>query len=74
MAVTSPTTPQQMVDKYLQAEMDVLEGKTTIFAGRTLTMVDLPDIRAGRLEWERRASAVRSAARGARGYSLAEFE
>lgn len=73
MAVTTTPTPQQMVDKYLQAEMDVLEGKTTIFNGRTLTMADLPDIRAGRAEWERRVSTATRTARGDRGYSLASF-
>lgn len=74
MAVVQTPTPQQMVAKYLQAEMDVLEGKTTIFGGRTLTMADLPDIRAGRLEWERRVSTQAAQVRGGRGYSLASFE
>lgn len=72
MAVNKAPTAEDMVQRYLQAEMDVLEGKTTIFGGRTLTMADLPDIRAGRLEWERRVSATRSFR--SRPYSLATFE
>lgn len=73
MAVTSRPTPQQMVDKYLQAELDVLEGKTITFAGRTMSMADLNEIRAGRLEWERRVASTAKAARGGGGVSLATF-
>lgn len=45
---------QQMLDFYIQAERDVLEGRTVTQGNRTLTMVDLPDIRLGRKEWERK--------------------
>ncbi|MEE1883355.1 primosomal replication protein PriB/PriC domain protein [Pseudomonas soli] len=63
---------QEMVDIYLQAEADLLQGgKDVQLGGRRVTMAELPQIRAGRLEWERRASAV---ARGGRsGHSLASF-
>ena len=55
--------------------MAVLEGKEIIFAGRKQVMADLPQIRAGRLEWERRLAAQQNAAAGGRpGYSLATFE
>ncbi|WP_459205937.1 primosomal replication protein PriB/PriC domain protein [Pseudomonas sp. MLB6B] len=66
-------TPQEMVDLYLQAEADlVVGGKDVQFGGRRVTMAELPQIRAGRLEWERRAA---NAARGGRpGHSLATFE
>jgi hypothetical protein len=66
-------TAQEMVDRYLRAEIDLLEGgKDVQFGGRRVTMAELPQIRAGRLEWERRAAA---AARGGRpGHSLATFE
>lgn len=63
---------QEMVDRYLQAEADLLEGgKDVQFNGRRVVMADLPQIRAGRLEWERRAAAE---ARGGRsGHALATF-
>ena len=66
---------QAMVDRYLEAEVAVLEGKEIIFAGRKQVMADLPQIRAGRLEWERRLAAQQNVALGgSRGYSLATFE
>lgn len=68
------TNPQQMLDKYIEAEMAVLEGRSITFGGRTLSMADLSDIRAGRLEWERRVDAATKAASGRNsGYSLATF-
>ena len=64
-------TPQEMLDKYLQAEADVLAGKDVQFNGRRVVMSDLPAIRTGRLEWERRVAVAQ---RGGRpGYSLATF-
>ncbi|HEJ1326877.1 primosomal replication protein PriB/PriC domain protein [Pseudomonas aeruginosa] len=67
-------TAQQMLDKYLEAEAAVLEGRTVIFNGRTHTMEDIEKIRAGRQEWERRAAADRDRAAGRRpGPALAEF-
>lgn len=67
MAVTA----QEMLDKYLQAEADVLAGKDVQFNGRRVVMADLPAIRQGRAEWERR---IAQAQRGGRpGYSLASF-
>lgn len=68
-------TPKEMLARYIQAEADVLEGKSVTFAGRQLTMVDLKDIRAGRQEWERRVASLPGAS-GCRpqGYSLATFE
>lgn len=58
-------TAQQMVDFYIQAERDVLDGRTVTQGNRTLTMVNLPEIRQGRQEWERRLAVERS--RGASG-------
>ena len=67
-------TAQQMLDKYLEAEAAVLEGRTVIFNGRTHTMEDIEKIRAGRREWERRAAAEQARAAGRRpGPALAEF-
>lgn len=67
------TTAQQMLDKYMDAELAVLDGKTVMFGGRTLTMVDLNQIREGRCEWERKVQAEKAAAAGRPGYSLASF-
>jgi hypothetical protein len=64
--------PQDMLDKYLQAEADVLAGKDVTFNGRRVVMSDLPAIIKGRQEWERRLAMVQ---RGGRpGYSLATFD
>lgn len=48
---------QEMVNLYIQAEKDVLEGKSTVMNGRQMTMEDLADIRAGRAEWESRLAS-----------------
>lgn len=45
---------QQMIDAYIAAELDVLAGKQTTINGKTMSTEDLGEIRAGRLEWERR--------------------
>ena len=65
---------QDMLDKYLAAEMAVLEGKEIIFNGRKQVMADLPQIIAGREGWERRVKAEQRAARGGLGFSLATFQ
>lgn len=71
MAVTA----QQMVDRYIEAEQAILEGKSVQFGGRTLTMENLGQIREGRKEWERRAAVEEQGGRGgSRGYSLAEMQ
>jgi hypothetical protein len=49
-----------MLAAYLQAEADVLQGKETRLGDRSYRSEDLPEIRAGRQEWERRVSAERS--------------
>lgn len=69
------TRAQQMLEKYLEAEAAVLEGRSVTFGGRTLTMADLNQIRDGRKEWERRVAMEATATHGGRaGYSLATFE
>lgn len=64
------TDEQVMLDLYLQAEKDVLAGKTVTFRGETVGLEDLGEIRAGRKEWERK---VRDAANGGKPYSLAAW-
>ncbi len=57
---------QEMINLYIQAEKDVLEGKTVTLNGRTLSSENLIDIRKGRREWEQRIKS-RS---GGRSHSL----
>jgi len=64
---------QSMIDLYVEAEQAVLFGKETQFNGRKAVMADLPAIRAGRAEWERRLNSQIRAQRGGSGFSLAEF-
>lgn len=61
MTITAAT----MLAKYLTAEAAVLEGKSITFNGRVHTMVDLDQIRKGRMEWQMRADQERDAAAGA---------
>lgn len=68
------TQAETMVERYIDAEMAVLDGKAIQFGGRTLTMENLNQIREGRKEWERRVNAENLRARGGNaGYSLAEM-
>ncbi|NEV60412.1 hypothetical protein G3446_00635 [Thiorhodococcus minor] len=66
-----------MRDLYLAAEQDLLQhGKSSAFEGRTLTMADLTEIRAGRQEWERRVMAELASTahtRGGLSVSVASF-
>jgi hypothetical protein len=80
------TTPledaQTMVSAYLAAEKQLLLGKEVRMGGpgldRWLRLEDLPEIRAGRKEWEARATALQASTSatptfaGLR-YSLADF-
>jgi len=66
-------TAQDMVDRYLEAELAILQGKEILFNGRKLIMDDLEEIRAGRLEWERRSRAQQAAVAGQPPYALATF-
>lgn len=62
---------QKMVERYTDAELAILDGKSITFNGRTLTMENLREIRTGRHEWERRLASLQT---GSRGYKLARFE
>ncbi len=54
-------TPEQMLDKYYEAEASLLEGKTIQWDGKTLTKENLDVIQRGRREWERKVlNATRS--------------
>jgi hypothetical protein len=72
------TDANAMLAKYFAAEAAILEGKEVRFGDRTLRMEDLSEVRAGRIEWERRIAAEvsRAAGRptfGGTGFSLANF-
>jgi hypothetical protein len=68
-------TARTILQRYIDAEQEVLLGKSTSFGGRTLTMVDLSEIRQGRQEWERKVAAKQRNAGGlSRPYKLATFE
>ena len=68
------TQSQQMVDKYIEAEVAVLDGRSVSFGGRTLTMESLSEIRKGREYWERRVAAEKARAAGQSStHSLARF-
>lgn len=58
------STATEMRDAYLAAELALLKGKEVSFGDRRLRREDLPEIRAGRLEWERRVASEQSAAVG----------
>jgi hypothetical protein len=65
----------EMVAKYLDAETNLLMGKTISFGGRTLSAENLAEIRKGRQEWERRAAVEqRGASGGSLSFSVARFD
>jgi hypothetical protein len=64
---------EAMLQRYMDAEMAVLEGKSITFNGQQMTMENLSEIRSGRQEWERRRENLLGARRGNPGYRLARF-
>lgn len=74
------TTATEMLDKYLAAEQALLDGKSVSFKGRTLSYENLPEIRAGRMEWEARVKseqaspAVKSKQIGGLSVAVARFD
>ena len=71
--VVSQSTIETMIQRYTEAELAVLEGKTIRFNGQEMTMENLSEIRKGRQEWERRLSSLIARRRGRPGYRLARF-
>ncbi len=61
----------QMIERYIQAEKEVLAGKTITFEGRSVTMENLGEIRKARQEWERKLTANKR--RGRPSYKQARF-
>lgn len=67
------TQAREILQRYINAEQEVLEGRSVTFGGRTLSMESLGEIRKGRQEWERKVAALEGARPGRRPYKLAEF-
>ncbi|EEY3972740.1 hypothetical protein DFY15_08015 [Escherichia coli] len=61
---------EAMIQRYTEAEMAVLDGKSVTFNGQQMTMENLSEIRQ---EWERRLAALITRRRGHPGYRLARF-
>lgn len=53
-----------MLAAYIAAETAVLLGKEARLGDRSLTLEDLPEIRAGRREWEGKVNTETARARG----------
>ncbi len=74
------TNATDMLEKYLAAEQAILEGKSVEFKGRKLSYENLPEIRAGRMEWEARvkseqtSSSVKSKQIGGLNVARARFD
>ena len=64
---------EAMIQRYTEAEMAVLDGKSVTFNGQQMTFDNLSEIRNGRQEWERRLTALNIKRRGRPGYRLARF-
>ena len=62
-----------MLAQYLAAESAVLKGLSVRLGDRQLTRANLPEIVAGRKEWERRVAAEQGAASGNSGFAIADF-
>lgn len=58
------STATDMLAAYQKAELALLKGQTYRFGERQITMANLPEILAGRREWERRVSQEQAAAAG----------
>lgn len=61
---------QDMLARYLAAEEALLRGKEVAFGDRKLRREDLPEVRAGRREWESRVAAEQRSAAGAPSITL----
>lgn len=55
----------EMLERYVEAELSILNGQSIDFGGRRLTLADLGTVQKGRAEWERRVAAERGGRRGA---------
>lgn len=66
-----------MLAAYKTAELALLKGQTYKFGDRQLTLANLPEVQAGRREWERRVAQETASATGivtGPGVRLARFD
>ncbi|MBA7800784.1 hypothetical protein HV170_04510 [Citrobacter freundii] len=64
---------QDMVRRYTEAEMTILQGKSIVFNGQQMTMENLSEIRKGRQEWERKQASAVISRGGGGSFKLARF-
>lgn len=68
------STATDMLALYIQAEKDVLKGKSVSVNGRSMTRENLQEIRAGRKEWQQRVDSETAASQGgSSSHSLVDF-
>ena len=68
------STATDMVALYIAAEKAVLNGQSYTIAGRSLTRANLPEIRAGRKDWELKVQSENAVAQGGSSlYSVADW-
>ncbi|KGT87236.1 hypothetical protein NG99_23730 [Erwinia typographi] len=64
---------ERVLQKYIEAEIAVLDGKSVEINGQSMTMENLDKIIAGREKWERRLQQFTDARLRRPQYSLARF-
>ncbi|WFF18046.1 hypothetical protein P5P93_25985 [Klebsiella pneumoniae] len=67
------TDIESIIQRYTDAEIAVLEGKSVTFNGQQMTLENLSEIRKGRQEWERRLASLLAQRNRRSGYKLARF-
>jgi len=67
------TDIESIIQRYTDAEIAVLDGKSITFNGQQMTLENLSEIRKGRQEWERRLASLLAQRSGRPGYKLARF-
>ncbi|MBX4772193.1 hypothetical protein ACN4GA_13935 [Raoultella terrigena] len=67
------TDIESIIQRYTDAEIAVLDGKSITFNGQQMTLENLSEIRKGRQEWERRLASLLAKRHGRPGYKLARF-
>ena len=72
--MVSVTDAQAMVDLYTKAEMKVLKNQSVSIGDKTMTRANLPEIRAGRQEWEVKLRAIKAGSEGGSSmFSVVDF-
>lgn len=64
---------KEILQRYLDAEIAILDGKSVTFNGQSMTMENLSEIRKGRKEWENRLADLQAGGNSRLRYRLARF-